>query len=60
MYLTSLFHFARDHSTDCPKLLLFVEEAHTTMPKPSTMGPGDNESRGFVGKIAQLALQGGK
>ena len=30
------------------------------MPEPSTMGLGDYDSRGLVGKIAQIALQGRK
>ena len=30
------------------------------MPEPTTMGVGDHDSRGLVGKIAQIALQGRK
>jgi DNA helicase HerA-like ATPase len=37
-----------------------VEEAHTVMPEPATMGLGDFASRGLVSKIAQIALQGRK
>jgi DNA helicase HerA-like ATPase len=42
------------------KVLVVVEEAHTVMPEASTMGLGDYDSRGLVGKIAQLSLQGRK
>jgi DNA helicase HerA-like ATPase len=40
--------------------LVVVEEAHTVMPEPTTMGLGDYDSRGLVSKIAQIALQGRK
>ena len=43
-----------------PRVLIVVEEAHTVMPEPSTMGLGDHGSRGLVAKIAQIALQGRK
>lgn len=60
LYMTSLLHFARDDSEKCPQTLVVVEEAHTVMPETATMGLGDYESRGLVGKIAQIALQGRK
>jgi hypothetical protein len=60
LYLTCLLHFARDNSGKCPRVLLVVEEAHTVMPEANTMGLGDFDSRGLVGKIAQVALQGRK
>jgi hypothetical protein len=60
LYLTCLFHFARDHSGKCPRVLIVVEEAHTVMPEPTTMGLGDYDSRGLVSKISQIALQGRK
>jgi hypothetical protein len=60
LYLTCLLHFARDHSSECPRVLIVVEEAHTVMPEPSTMGLGDHDSRGLVSKISQIALQGRK
>ena len=60
LYLTCLLHFARDNPHKCPRVLIVVEEAHTVMPEPQTMGLGDYESRGLVGKIAQIALQGRK
>lgn len=40
--------------------LIVVEEAHTVMPEANTMGLGDFDSKGLVGKIAQIALQGRK
>jgi hypothetical protein len=60
LYLTCLLHFARDQSSKCPRVLIVVEEAHTVMPEPSTMGLGDHDSRGLVSKISQIALQGRK
>lgn len=60
LYLTSLLHYARDHSPNCPRVLVVVEEAHTAMPEPSMIGLGDHDSRGLVSKIAQIALQGRK
>lgn len=60
LYLTCLLKFARDHADKCPRVLIVVEEAHTVMPEPSTMGLGDHDSRGLVSKISQIALQGRK
>ncbi len=60
LYLTCLLKFARDHAATCPRVLIVVEEAHTVMPEPSTMGLGDHDSRGLVSKISQIALQGRK
>ena len=64
LYITELFmacllQFAKE-DTGCPRVLIVVEEAHTVMPEPSTMGLGDFSSRGLVAKIAQIALQGRK
>jgi DNA helicase HerA-like ATPase len=60
LYLTCLLRYAREQGNDCPRVLIVVEEAHTVMPEPATMGLGDYDSRGLVGKIAQIALQGRK
>jgi DNA helicase HerA-like ATPase len=60
MYLTCLLHYTKENFGKTPKVLIVVEEAHTVMPEPSTMGLGDYDSRGLVGKIAQIALQGRK
>lgn len=60
LYMTCLLKYARDHLGKCPRVLVVVEEAHTVMPEPSTMGLGDYDSKGLVGKIAQIALQGRK
>lgn len=60
MYLTCLLNYAKDNIGKAPKVLIVVDEAHTVMPEPSTMGLGDYDSRGLVGKIAQIALQGRK
>jgi Helicase HerA, central domain len=59
VYLTELLNYAKAHP-EMDKVLVVVEEAHTVMPEPSTMGLGDFDSKGLVGKIAQLALQGRK
>ncbi len=60
LYMTCLLKYARDNRGKSPKILIVVEEAHTVMPEPNTMGLGDYDSRGLVGKIAQIALQGRK
>jgi len=60
LYMTCLLKYARDNRETSPKILIVVEEAHTVMPEPNTMGLGDFEARGLVGKIAQIALQGRK
>ncbi len=60
LYMTCLLHYARDNPNVAPRVLVVVEEAHTVMPEPSTMGLGDFDSRGLVAKISQLALQGRK
>jgi uncharacterized protein len=59
IYLTELLNYAKSHP-DMKKVLVVVEEAHTVMPEPNTMGLGDFNSKGLVGKISQLALQGRK
>lgn len=60
LFMTCLLKYARENVDDRPKILIVVEEAHTVMPEPSAMGLGDFDSRGLVGKIAQIALQGRK
>lgn len=60
LYLTCVLKYARDNLGACPRTLIVVEEAHTVMPEASTMGLGDYDSKGLVGKIAQIALQGRK
>jgi hypothetical protein len=60
LYMTELLEYARSNRSDCPPILIVVEEAHTVMPEASTMGLGDFDSKGLVGKIAQIALQGRK
>ena len=60
LYLSSFLHFAKEHLDDTPRILIVVEEAHTVMPEATTMGLGDYASRGIVGKISQIALQGRK
>lgn len=60
LFLTGILEFARDESDECPRVLIVIEEAHTVVPEATTMGLGDYDSRGLVGKIAQIALQGRK
>ena len=60
LYMTCLLKYARERARAFPRTLVVVEEAHTVMPEPSTMGLGDYDSRALVGKIAQIALQGRK
>ena len=51
---------SKESQDSFPSTLVVVEEAHTVMPEASTMGLGDFDSKGLVGKIAQIALQGRK
>ncbi|WP_054033627.1 helicase HerA domain-containing protein [Desulfatitalea tepidiphila] len=60
LYMTCLLKCARENLGACPPILIVVEEAHTVMPEANTMGLGDFDSKGLVGKIAQIALQGRK
>lgn len=60
LFLTGLLHYAKEQRGRCPRVLVVVEEAHTVIPEANTMGLGDYDSRGLVGKIAQVALQGRK
>lgn len=60
LFMTCLLNYARDNPEDCPRTLVVVEEAHTVMPEPATMGLGDFASKGLVSKISQIALQGRK
>jgi hypothetical protein len=60
LYMTCLLKYARENIGTCPKILIVVEEAHTVMPEANTMGLGDFDSKGLVGKISQIALQGRK
>ncbi|HXU39437.1 MAG TPA: DUF87 domain-containing protein [Blastocatellia bacterium] len=60
LYLSLVFRYARKYSPGCPRILLVLEEAHTVIPEATTMGLGDFESKGLVGKMAQIALQGRK
>ena len=60
LYMTCLLKYARENLGTCPRTLIVVEEAHTVMPEANTMGLGDFDSKGLVGKIAQIALQGRK
>ncbi len=59
IFLSSILHYAKDHK-DSPGILIALEEAHTVIPESTTMGLGDNESKGMVARIAQIALQGRK
>lgn len=60
LYMTCLLKYARENLGNSPRVLIVVEEAHTVMPEPNAMGLGDFDSKGLVGKIAQIALQGRK
>jgi hypothetical protein len=60
IYLTCLLYYAKYHRDSFPGIVIVVEEAHTIMPESSTMGLADNDSRGMISRIAQIALQGRK
>ena len=56
-YMTSLLRYARERLGRCPRMLIVVEEAHTVMPEASTMGLGDFESKGLVGRSRRLPFR---
>jgi hypothetical protein len=61
IYMTCLLNIAKkSFGDDSKKILIVVEEAHTVMPEPATMGVSDFASKGLVAKISQIALQGRK
>lgn len=60
LYLNTILNQARERGRASKRILIVLEEAHTVVPEPSTMGLGDFDSRGVVAKIAQIALQGRK
>jgi len=60
LYLSTILRYAKERSRAANRILVVLEEAHTVVPEPSSMGLGDHDSRGVVGKIAQIALQGRK
>jgi DNA helicase HerA-like ATPase len=60
LYLTITLNYAKTHPETFPRTLVVLEEAHTVIPEASTMGVADFDSRGLVGKITQIALQGRK
>ncbi len=60
LYLTITLNYAKTHPETFPRTLVVLEEAHTVIPEASTMGLGDFDSKGLVGKITQIALQGRK
>jgi len=59
LYLSEVFSYAKLHR-DKQKVLIVLEEAHTVIPESQTMGVTDNDSRGIISKISQIALQGRK
>ena len=59
LYLTELLRYKKGLD-EVDNLLIVVEEAHTVMPETNTMGVLDYDSKGLIGKISQLALQGRK
>ncbi len=60
IYMSCLLRHARENLGNKQRVLVVIEEAHTVVPEASTMGLGDYDSRGLVGKISQVALQGRK
>jgi DNA helicase HerA-like ATPase len=60
IYLSTILRYAKERSRASNRILVVLEEAQTVVPEPSSMGLGDHDSKGVVGKIAQIALQGRK
>ncbi len=61
LFLQSIFSYARAQQAD-KQICLVLEEAHTVIPEEATLGIGGDfgRSKGIVGKICQIALQGRK
>ena len=61
LFLQSIFNYARTQPED-KQICLVLEEAHTVIPEEATLGIGGDfgRSKGIVGKISQIALQGRK
>ena len=60
LYLSCVLQFARENPSAARRILVVLEEAHTVVPEPATMGLGDFDSKGLVARISQIALQGRK
>lgn len=61
LFLQSIFNYARSQQEN-KQICLVLEEAHTVIPEEATLGIGGDfgRSKGIVGKISQIALQGRK
>ena len=61
LFLQSIFNYARAQQEKV-QICLVLEEAHTVIPEEATLGIGGDfgRSKGIVGKISQIALQGRK
>lgn len=59
IYLSSVFNYAKENRGK-EKYCLVLEEAHTVIPEVTALGVTDTFSRGIIGKISQIALQGRK
>jgi Helicase HerA, central domain len=59
LYLSLILLYAKMYP-ETGRVLLVLEEAHTVIPEATTMGLADFDSKGLVGKMAQIALQGRK
>lgn len=61
LFLQSIFNYARVQQEKV-QICLVLEEAHTVIPEEATLGIGGDfgRSKGIVGKISQIALQGRK
>lgn len=61
LFLQGIFNYARKQPEN-KQICLVLEEAHTVIPEEATLGIGGDfgRSKGIVGKISQIALQGRK
>lgn len=60
LYLSSLMEIAKEKEKPDQKVLIVLEEAHSTIPEPFGMGTQNDSYKGLVNKISQVALQGRK
>lgn len=60
LYLSSLMEIAKENNNSNNKVLIVLEEAHSTIPEPYGLGTVNDSYRGLVSNISQIALQGRK
>ncbi len=60
IFFRVLFYLAKKEKSFGKKICVVLEEAHTIIPEPTSLGVSDFASKAAVNSIAQIALQGRK